>query len=97
MARKRRVTRTIKSLEVTYLAINTETMEPYNDITYIPFDTKENKIENVVREIVNVDTNKLIEIVNVETVTEHRAMDENDFIANSYVIGADEVEENEAE
>lgn len=93
MARKRMVTRTIKSKVVEYLAIDKNSMETFNGEVNVPFEIKDEKLEKVVREKVNTEDVKFIDVVNVETVTEHRGMTEEFFIENSDIIPEKEVEE----
>lgn len=93
MARKRKVTRTIKSKVVEYLAIDKNSMETFNGTVNVPFETKDEKLEKVVREKINTDDVKFIDIVNVETTTQHRGMSEEFFIENSEIIPEKEVED----
>lgn len=93
MARKRKVTRTIKSKVVEYLAIDKNSMETFNGTVNVPFETKDEKLEKVVREKINNDDVKFIDIINVETTTEHREMSEEFFIENSEIIPEKEVED----
>ena len=97
MARKRRVTRTIKSKQVEYLAIDKNSMETFNGIVNVPYETKDEKLEKVVREAVNTDDVKMIDIINVEVAEEYRGMDEDFFIKNSYVINDKDSDNSEAE
>ena len=94
MARRRMVTRTIKQTEVTFLAIDTEEMEPYNDTVLIPSVIKdEKKLEKTVREAVNTDTVKFVEIVKTDIVENYYGMPEEDFIAQAEIIEKPEKED----
>lgn len=87
MARKRMVTRTIKQTKVIYLAMNTEDMEAFNDTVILPEVVKdEKKLEKIVREKVNTDTIKLVDIVNVDTIENYYGMTEEKFLENAEVI-----------
>lgn len=87
MARQRMVTRTIKTLEVTVLCLDTETAEPSNMTVAVSATIKgEKAMLNAVRKQVETDDFKVVKVVKTE---EHEAlyrMAEEDFIAHAEKI-----------
>lgn len=87
MARKRKVTRTIKTTEVFALLINKNDLEPYNETIVIPTVFKDDKkLEKAVKESLTDENVKLIDIVNVNIVTKLYGMDEDKFIAEAEIL-----------
>lgn len=97
MARKRMVTRTIKTSEIFVLLIDTEKLEPYNETVVIPTVYKdEKKLKKAVEELVVTDTVRLVDICNVNIVEKLYGMEEEKFIEDAEVLPdrkADDTEE----
>lgn len=97
MARKRMVTRTIKTSEIFVLLIDTENLEPYNETVVIPTVYKdEKKLKEAVEELVVTDTVRLVDICNVKIVEKLYGMDEQKFIEVAEILPdrkADDTEE----
>lgn len=97
MARKRMVTRTIKTSEILVLLIDTEKLEPYNETVVIPAVYKdEKKLKKAVEELVVTDTVRLVDICNVNIVEKLYGMEEEKFIEVAEVLPdrkADDTEE----
>ena len=89
MARKRMVTRTLISTELTILCLDVETGEPMNRkfIVTGKFNNDEAALKKA-KQTYESTTLKLVHVVNSEQMKLQYKMDENKFIAN-----ADEVEE----
>ena len=84
MPAKRKITRTIKTAEVTVLCLDTITAEPFNETINLPGDVKtEDKMMKLAREKIDNDSVKAVKIVNVNIVETLWAMSEEDFIANA--------------
>lgn len=87
MARKRMVTRTIKTSEIFVLLIDTENLEPYNETVVIPTVYKdEKKLKEAVEELVVTDTVRLVDICNVKIVEKLYGMDEQKFIEVAEIL-----------
>ena len=87
------VTRTIKNLKVTYLAINLETREVTNTTASVPAYLKEkDKVMKYLLALYDKDVEaglsplKPVEIVGAEVTESLRGMTERTFIENSYEI-----------
>lgn len=97
MARKRMVTRTIKTSEIFVLLIDTEKLEPYNETVVIPAVYKdEKKLKKAVEELVVTDTVRLVDICNVNIVEKLYGMEEEKFIELAEILPdrkADDAEE----
>ena len=87
MARKRMVTRTIKTSEIFVLLIDTEKLETYNETVVIPAVYKdEKKLKKAVEELVVTDTVRLVDICNVNIVEKLYGMDEQKFIEVAEIL-----------
>jgi len=84
MPSKKRITRTIKTAQVTVLCLNTETAEPFNETVNLPGDIKtEDKMMKIVRAKLDNDTVKAVKIVSVEVIENLYAMDESYFMEHA--------------
>lgn len=99
MARKRMITRTIKSRTVTVLGIDIETAEPCNkSVTYTPIIDKPDKELAKVKELIETETFKVAAIVNRADSEQILGMTEQFFLENAVPVtrgkqGEDEIEE----
>lgn len=85
--RKPIVTRTITSTEVNVLCLNTETAEPFNKTVIVPRTYEdEKKLMNVVRGIIDNDTESAVKIVDSKVVTSLYGMYEEDFVAKAMLL-----------
>lgn len=81
----RKITRTIRTMEVEYLGVDVDTHETFNGKETIPYQSKPEKIIDVLKSAVEPE-NKSVKVVSVnsyETKTDKYEMLESDFIAHA--------------
>ena len=80
--RERMVTRTVKSLNVTFICLDTESAEVSNETIIVPINLKDNekKILAYGHKHIDTDTVKAVSIVNIEETEGHYKMTEAKFI-----------------
>lgn len=84
MARKRQVTRTIKTTEVEVLCLNISSAEPFNQSITLSGTYKDNKsLMKAVSNRVDNDEIKAVHVVDSKEKETLYGMDENDFIAQA--------------
>lgn len=89
MARKRMVTRTIKTTEVDVLCLNIESAEPFNQTIILTGTYKDNKtLMKAVSKRIDNDEVKAVHVVRTEEKETLYGMDENDFIEQATVLPA---------
>ncbi len=87
MARKRMVTRTILTTKVNALCMDTVSCEACNKDIVLPRTYKDkNKVLKAVKDAVDTDTFKVVDIVDVSTVETLYGMDEQKFINESVIL-----------
>ena len=84
MARKEIVTRTIIGAEVTVLALNTTTCEPFN-VTYVinGNESDEKKLLKTVKKLYDTEEVSNVKVVSITSVNKLYGMWQEDFIANA--------------
>ena len=96
MARRRLITRTVKTRTVTVLGIDTETAEPMNkEIMYTPPMKDPKKELEYVKALVETDTYKIAAIVNRIDDEKTLGMEEQFFIEHAFPVtrGKTDIEE----
>lgn len=87
MARKRLVTRTIKSKEVTALCLDIVTSEPSNTTYIVPFNIKDGEDTiKYLRKKYDTETLKVVSVVDTKTTENLYGMPEEDFIKSANII-----------
>lgn len=87
MARKPMVTRTIKTTEVTVLCLNIETAEPFNKTVTVPRTHKDDKkLLDIVKGMVETDTEKVVHIVDKQVSNVLYGMTEEKFISEAEIL-----------
>ena len=87
MARKRMVTRTIKTTVVDVLCLNIESAEPFNQTIILTGTYKDNKaLMKAVSKRIDNDEVKAVHVVDKEEKETLYGMDENDFIEQATVL-----------
>lgn len=93
MARKRMVTRTIKTNEVTVLCLNIVTAELTNETFVVPCNLKdESAMLKYIKKNFDTDTCKAVSVSNITTKEAYYGMEEQDFIKHAQIITKDEAE-----
>ena len=94
MARKRMVTRTIKTNEVTVLCLNTVTAEPHNEVFTVPCNLKtEPEMLKYIKKNFDTETDKGVAVTNVKVIEEYYGMEETEFIKHASIITKEEANE----
>lgn len=94
MARKRMVTRTIKTNEVTVLCLNTVTAEPHNEVFVVPCNLKtEQEMLKFIKKNFDTETDRAVAVSNINVVEEYYGMEETEFIKHAQIITKDEIAE----
>ena len=84
MARERMITRTMKTTKVNVLCLELDTVEPCNKDIVIPTTFKDKKkLFNKVKEMIDTDQLKAVNITSAEEVETLYGMSEEDFIAHA--------------
>ena len=97
MARKRVVSRTIKTNSVTCMVVNTTTGKTENAVYHLGGTFKDNQtILKKLQKMYDDDTMKIVAVLDVTIVSELREMDEEFFIQNSRVVDVNEDEADNA-
>lgn len=87
MARKRVVSRTIKSNSVTCMVVDTTTGKTETAVYNLGGTFKDNTaILKKLQKLYDDDTNKIVAVIDATIVSELREMDEEFFIQNSRVV-----------
>lgn len=86
MARKPKVTRTIKTLKLNVLCLDTESAEPFNEVVILPLVKDDKKALKAVQDLFEGTTKKAVHIVDKEEVETLYGMDEQEFIKNSVIL-----------
>lgn len=96
MRKENMVTRTLKSTEATFLCINVESAEPFNQTISLPGTYKSDEaIEKRGREIINKDGVRMAALVSKEEKEALYGMPEMDFIAHAKVLPPRQSKENQ--
>lgn len=92
MARKRMVTRTITTKEVTALCLNIVTAEPHNETFIVPCNIEgDEKIMKYIRSKYDTETEKAVSVVDINETEQLYGMLEEDFVKLAHPINtADE-------
>ena len=96
MAKRYPFTRTISKQNVTVLAFDKETAEPFNMVVQVaPPINDEDKLERFVEKKVNNDNTKFIEIVDVSTDSKVYGITLEDFLAHAVELNPENRKANE--
>ena len=89
MAREYPFTRTLTTQKVTALCFDKESAEPFNTTVTLPSPINDNKkLEKAVSKLVNTDTIKFIEIVDIEVEEQLYGITAEDFLAKAVKLDA---------
>lgn len=89
MRKENLVTRTMKTTEVTFLCINLETTEPFNETISLPGTYKSDEaIEKRARELLNRDGVRMVALVTKKEKEALYGIPETEFLAHARVLPA---------